>query len=232
MAYYYNTLVLLASIHSDETNKARFSCTDVSGREFSYEGNILRVDNIAKMINDLYDRYSNQMREMCFFGQPMPENLSLSFDINDLVDNLQNTNPGYSFIDDPRNLFHGYHSLYGEWILSDSKRARHFTYINDEKIIWKPWPCFHLLDQMQDMCQHLLLLCLFTASPSSQATEVACQLLRNIPGLIRNLLILFHIVCLVDIQDKTSHKNLRDKYVPHCPTSSVAFLLIYNLAIF
>lgn len=105
MAYCYNALTLLSTIRSDETNEARFSCTDMSGREFSYEGNIIRVDDITKMINDLLDRYLNQMRVNCFFGQPHPETLSLSFNIDDLVDNLQNTQSGYSFIDDPRNPF-------------------------------------------------------------------------------------------------------------------------------
>lgn len=82
------------------------------------------------------------------------------------------------------------------------------------------------------MRELLLLLCIFTAGPSSRASEVARQLLRNVPGSLRNLLILFHTLCLVDIQDKTSHKQLKDKYVPHCPTRSVAQLLIYNLVIF
>jgi hypothetical protein len=58
------------------------------------------------------------------------------------------------------------------------------------------------------------------------------QLLRNVPGSYCNLLILFYVVCLVDIQDKTSHKQLKNKYVPHCPTRNVTILLIHNLVSF
>lgn len=232
MAYYYNSSTLLATIRSDETNEARFTCTDPDGREFSYEGTLIRVDNITKMIKSLYDRYTNQMMMKCFFNHVIPESLSLSLKIEDIVDNLQNTHPGYSFIDDPRNPFLNYRSSYGEWLLSDPERAADFSYIHQNKILWKPAPCFQLLSQMQELREMLLLLCIFTAGPSSRASEVARQLLRNVPGSYRNLLILFHALCLVDIQDKTSHKRLRDKYVPHCPTKSVAGLLIYNLAIF
>ena len=89
-----------------------------------------------------------------------------------------------------------------------------------------------LLQKLQELRQLLLLLCIFSAGPSSWASEVAWQLLCNVPGSYRNLLILFHVVCLVDIQDKTSHKHLRDQYIPHCPTREVATLLVYNLAIF
>lgn len=232
MAYYYHTSALMAYIRSDETNEARFTCTDMLGREFSYEGNILRVDDITKMINDLYARYNNQIRMKCFFGQPVPETLALTFDIRDIVDNLQNTHPGYSFIDDPRNPFISFRSSYGEWLLSDPQRASKYAYNHGEHLIWKPAPCFEFLKQMEEIRELLLLLCIFSAGPSSRATEVARQLLRNLPGSYRNFLILFHTLCLVDIQDKTSHKHLRDKYVPHCPTPSVAILLIYNLAIF
>ena len=229
MSYYYNAVTLLASIRSDKTNEARFSCMDNRGREFTYQGSVIKVDDITKMINDLADRYHTQMRTHSFFGKPVPESLALQVHIDQIVDNLQNTQSGYSFLDDPRNPFQGYRSAYGEWLLSDPERADHFCYIHDDQIIWKSRPCLDILHQMQEMHQILLLLCIFTAGPSSRASEVTCQLLRNVPGSLRNLLVLFHILC---IQDKTSHKHLRDKYVPHCPTDSVSALLVYNLAIF
>jgi diadenosine tetraphosphatase ApaH/serine/threonine PP2A family protein phosphatase len=232
MAYYYNTVALLSSIRSDETNEARFTCTDELGREFSYEGTIIKVSYITKMISDLYDRYRNQMKQHCFFGETIPESLELQLDFGKIVDNLQNTHSGYSFLDDPRNPFLDYRSRYGEWLLSDPERAAQFAYMHDEKIIWKPAPCLSLLKEMQTMRENLLLLCIFSAGPSSRATEVARQLLRNVPGSMHNLLVLFHVVCLVDIQDKTSHKHLRDKYVPHCPSESVTTLLVYNLCVF
>ena len=232
MAYYYNALTLLASIRSDETNEGRFTCTDTLGREFSYEGSLIKLEDITKMIGDLQTRYETLTTVQCFFGLPVPQSLSLPINLRDIVDNLQNTQPGYSFIDDPRNPFQNYRSAYGEWLLSDPERAAKYSYVHDNRLIWKSRPCIDLLKQMQEIRQVLLLLCIFSAGPSSRASEVARQLLRNIPGSYRNLLTLFHVVCLVDIQDKTSHKHLRDKYVPHCPSRTVAELLVYNLAVF
>jgi hypothetical protein len=232
MAYYYNSLALLSAIRSDETNEGRFSCTDERGREFSYEGNLIRVDDISRMIKGLYDRYDHQIKQICFFGGAIPESLVIPFKIQEIVDNLQNTQAGYSFLDDPRNPFHKFRSSYGEWLLSDSDRAANFSYTHDGRLVWLPLPCLDFLREMQDIRQTLLLLCIFSAGPSSRASEVARQLLRNVPGSLRNLLILFHEVCLVDIQDKTTHKHLKDKYIPHCPTRKVAALLVYNLAIF
>ena len=232
MAYYYNVLTLLATIRTDETNEARFTCTDDQGREFSYEGNLIRVDDIRKMIMDICERYAHLERSVCFFGESRPASLTLDINIDKLVDNLQNTQPGYCFVDDPRNPFVSHRSSYGEWLLCDTKRASDFVYVYQDKVIWKPKPCMELLQKLQELRQLLLLLCIFSAGPSSRASEVARQLLRNVPGSYRNLLILFHVVCLVDIQDKTSHKHLRDKYIPHCPTREVATLLVYNLAIF
>jgi hypothetical protein len=232
MAYYYNVLTLLKTIRSDEANEARFTCTDEMGREFSYDGNLIRVSDINNMIRDIQTRYVSLRKKNCFFGESMPEALVVDIDIENIIDNLQNTHPGYSFLDDPRNPFNGYRSKYGEWLLSDPERAAIYVDVYDGKIAWKPKHCLELLAKMQEIRQLLLLLCIFSAGPSSRASEIARQLLRNVPGSLRNLLVLFHVVCLVDIQDKTSHKHLRDKYVPHCPTRAVAMLLIHNLVVF
>lgn len=232
MAYYYNVLTLLACIRSDETNEARFTCTDERGREFSYEGSLIKVNAITTMINDIYHRYTTLVRKFCFFGEPIPHTLSLQVNLEEIVDNLQNTQPGYSFMDDPRNPFLSYRSAYGEWLLSDRERATKYTYIQGDRLLWKPRPSLEFLQNLKELRHLLLLLCIFSAGPSSRASEVARQLFRNLPGSYRNLLCLFHVVCLVDIQDKTSHKHLRDKYVPHCPTRFITKILIYNLAIF
>ena len=232
MAYYYNTAALLTTIRSDEVNSATFSCTDERGREFSYQGNLIRVDDIKKMIQDLQHHYVSLRTTCCYFGESVPPSLFIEFEIEGLVDNLQNTSPGYSFLDDPRNPFEGYRSSYGEWLLSDPECVACFVFVHEGELVWRPKPCLDLLRQMQEIRQLLLLLCIFTAGPSSRASEVARQLLRNVPGSYRNLIILFHAVCLVDIQDKTSHKHLKDKYVPHCPTRPVSSMLVHNLAVF
>ena len=213
-------LTLLAVIRTDETNEASFICTDERGMEFSYRSSLLKVRNITKMINDLHDRYKTLTRTHTFFGEPIPHSLSLLVNIHEIIDNLQNIQPGYSFLDDLHNPFHNYRSAYGEWLLSDPQRASQFAYIHNERLIWKPLPCFTLLRQMEETRLVLLLLCIFSAGPSSRANEVAQQLLHNQPGSSQNLFILFHVICLVDIQDKTSHKRLRDKFVPHCPSVS------------
>ena len=103
MAYYYNTLTLLAVIRTDETNEALFTCTDERGMEFSYRGSLLKDRDITKMINDLHDRYKTLTRTHAFFGEPIPHSLSLLVNIREIIDNLQNIQPGYSFLDDPRN---------------------------------------------------------------------------------------------------------------------------------
>ena len=83
MAYYYNTVVLLATIRGNDINKACFSCTDKRGREFSYEGNLIRVDNITKMIHDIFECYVSHATTHCFFGKEMPLSLHIAFKIED-----------------------------------------------------------------------------------------------------------------------------------------------------
>lgn len=161
MAYYYNVLTLLKTIRSDEANEARFTCTDEMGREFSYDGNLIRVSDITTMIHDLQDRYVSQTKKVCLFGERMPDALTVDVEIEDIIDNLQNTHPGYSFLDDPRNPFNDYRAKYGEWLLSDPERAATYVDVYDGKLAWKPKPCLELLAKMQEIRQLLLLLCIF-----------------------------------------------------------------------
>ena len=57
--------MLLATICAAETIEAQFTCTDDQGWEFSYEGNLIKVDNIRKMIVDLWMLHS--FRAFCMF---------------------------------------------------------------------------------------------------------------------------------------------------------------------
>ncbi|THH06224.1 hypothetical protein EW146_g9677, partial [Bondarzewia mesenterica] len=58
-------------------------------------------------------------------------------------------------------------------------------------------------------------------------------MLRNVSGShVRDLIILYHNLCIVGTIDKTSHQYLRNNFVPHCPTYDISHELICNLALF
>jgi hypothetical protein len=233
MSYLYNTSCLLRTIRDGEENTPTASFTDEAGRELLFEGSLIRLDNFTLMINGLREEYQQIVKAELFFGEPIPAQLQLDFNIRDLAENPRNFSPGFCFLDDPRNPFNNLRTTYGEWLLADATRASRFTYQHNGKLIWKPKPCLDLLGSFQRARNIMLVLVIVACGPSTRATEVATEPLRNISGVeLRSLLILYHTLCLVGIQDKTSHKFLRNSFTPHCPTIAVSTDLIYNLAVF
>ncbi|KAF8956790.1 hypothetical protein BDZ97DRAFT_1925160 [Flammula alnicola] len=231
MAFLFNINSFLGTIRGSEVNEAQFMFNDDSGREVTHFGHSISLDNVKRMIDAVLKSFHESVKENLFFGEEIPSHLIPTFEIEDLVDNLQNRSPGYCFLDDPKNPFLQYRTAYGEWLLSDPQRAAKFVYVHDGKLVWKPVPCQAFLKASAQCILNLMVGIVWSAGPSTRGTEFARQILRNMTGAYRNIMILFRVFCVVAIQDKTSHKRLKDRFVPHAPTREFAKALIIHLAV-
>lgn len=223
---------LLAKIRSSETNSEMYTFTDATFRELTNEGNIIRIDDMKRMIDGEFSSYNTCLIDTIFFGEDIPDDLIPSFEIEDLIDNMQNRSTGYSFVDDDRNNFAKHHFSYGRWLLSDSRRAQEYVYSHDGKLYWKPSGAFNLLKRFEHLRSLLIAPLLASTGPTSRGAEFSRQLYRNTPDAPRNVMILYHVLCIVAIQDKTSHRSMKDRFVPHTPTREWATALITNLVLF
>ncbi|KAF8953005.1 hypothetical protein BDZ97DRAFT_1930113 [Flammula alnicola] len=232
LSFIFNVYRLLATIRSSEANSEAFTFTDVNGREISHEGNLIRIDDIKRMIDGELVPFNEYLKREIFFGEDVAANLLPKFEIEDLVDNIQNHSTGYSFIEDERNGFGKYRFSYGRWLLSDPNRAHRFVYRHNGKLVWRTIPAFDLLKKLEHVRALLSAPLAASTGPTTRATEFARNLFRNSPGATRNVMILYHLLCIVAIQDKTSHRRLKDRFVPHTPTREWAMALIINLVFF
>jgi hypothetical protein len=170
----------------------------------------------------------NLIKEVAFFGEEIPVGIFPTIDISQLIDNQHNRSPGYSFIDDPRNNFDQYRQAYGRWFLSDPKRAEMFVHSDGSNLTWLPGPTQVFLKDMET-CRDLLAAgTVMSGGPSGRATEVARRIFREMTGAERNLRILYHNLCLTDINDKTMFKSMNEKFIPHVPTREYSTALIIN----
>lgn len=233
MAYLYNVNGLLKAIRSADENNPSVNFTDSAGRVMTYEGNTIKLDGFTLIVEGLLEEYRRIVKDEIFFGKPIPEVFTKSIHLHDLVDNTRNVSPGYCFIDDPRNGLDSHATAYAMWLLSDVTRASAYTYVDAERLIWRPQPSFDLLSSFQKARQILLTLSITSAGPTPRSTETARQLLRNITGSeVRQVMILKNVLCVLSIQDKTSHQYLRNHFTPHCPSYDVSEALIVNLVFF
>jgi len=231
MSFAYNATVLLGIIRGNEMNEGAFTFTDSSYREVSHNGKLISVPMVKRMIEGTLTQYTDRIQKIAFFGEEIPTDIFPSIDISKLVDNQQNRSPGYSFIDDPKNGFDQYRQSYGQWFLSDAERAEKFVRWDGKKLVWKSEPTQRFLKDLQECRELLAVGTTLSAGPSARSTEVTRRTLRNVPGAPRSFRILYHNLCLVDIQDKTSHKSNKDLFVPHAPTREWATALILNIVL-
>ncbi|KAF8868612.1 hypothetical protein CPB84DRAFT_1857350 [Gymnopilus junonius] len=231
MAYLYNTCCLLATVRSEEVSPPSFTFTDAFGRQVSYKGDLISLDAVKRMHDGELVGFWNYVQENLFFGEEIPPELVPQYEMEKLVDNLSNMSPGYSFIDDLRNPFQKYCTAYGNWLFSRPARAEKYGFVHDGKIALISDACMGWLEHAEHARNIALPQASTSAGPTERATEFARAQYRNVTGSLRNLRILFHNLCRVSTQDKTSHTKMKDLNIPHPPTREWAHVLIFLLVV-
>lgn len=232
MAYLLNTFWFVSILGADEHGDLVGQFTDDSGRVMTYDGDEIKLDLFNTLLEKLADNFHDILRDEIFFGNEVPDHVDPGFELKDISDNPQNRALGFCFLDHPRNPFGGWKTLYGEWILSDPARAARFTYIHEGRVVWLPGPSLELMAVLDRATDIMALRCVFGAGGSGRATEIAAETLRNKAGCTtRNVLFLYHVLTLMNFNDKTSHKRLKERYIPHAPPASVSYDLVWLLAL-
>jgi hypothetical protein len=232
MSFAYNASCILRVIRQKENNISSFTFTDVLGTELSNRGHIINLGMIKKMVEGQLVKYHQVLQKLFFFGEEIPVHLMPEIEIEKLLDDVQNRSTGYTFVEDPRNGFADHKAAYGLWFLSDQDRKKKYTYHNGAKLVWKPKPAIELIKAFKALDLELAPGLVFSAGPSSRATEFSRMLLREMPGATRNLGLALHNVSLNATTDKTSHQRMLDTFVPHIPTREWALVLLRHLIIF
>ncbi|KAJ7911011.1 hypothetical protein B0H13DRAFT_2328778 [Mycena leptocephala] len=216
MAWLFNHHSSRSIIRANEYTDAGASFMDEHGRELTLDGKLIRLSDFTTLMDNLQTDYEQHVKDEIFFGENLPEQLKLTISLRDIADNPHNRSAGWCFLDHPDNPFHNFQNSYGEWLLSDPERADTFTYI---QLVWRPDPALRLMHAFDLASDKLILRAIFGAGGSGRATDLAAQNLRNRPVCsIRNLQFLYHNLTLLGIQDKTSHKRMKDRYIPHSPS--------------
>ena len=232
MAFIYNVHRVLKSVRADEVSTSKFHFSDETGREVSYENSHIKLSLIRTMHDEENLRYERLVKDMLFFGEEIPVGMFPDLDIENIADNVNNNATGYCFLDDPRNNFSSFRDAYGRWLLSDPDRAEDYVYLCGGELIWKPEASLALLEQMEVVRGVLAPGVSYSTLLQVRGAEFARSLLRNTTGALRNLRIEMHLLAYVAIQDKTSHKHLKERYIPHPITREWATSLIIYLVIF
>ena len=91
--------------------------------EMIFDGCPISTSSFRNMYQKLANDTEQMMHEQVLLGLEIPD---LHHDF--ICDELNNTEPGYSFISDMRNRFHHHHHFLSSAMLDDKKFGNHFSY--------------------------------------------------------------------------------------------------------
>ncbi|TCD60111.1 hypothetical protein EIP91_010708 [Steccherinum ochraceum] len=231
-AFLFNSVKVLKIMRDADSNLSDFEWTSDLFDELTYRGNLVTFKGIQDSINSQVVAYIQLLSINLFYSEAIPEDMSWTSPVSDLVDDLSSTMTKYSFVDDPRNGFAQYKFKYGTWLLSDPGRREYFLVPHPTKLIWKPKSLLKWLEGYEVIQMALAVLLILSAGPSPRATEFCRFLLRERLGCRRNATIGFKNVSLDSTGDKTSVRHRLQLRVPHIATLEVQRLLLQNLACF
>lgn len=204
----------------------KFNAPDAVGDSAIFGHRILRLHHIHQLTQDLIGDIEAKMDKLLFANKDF--NIARDEFIHD---DPRSRTPGWGFLDDHRNSWHGKKTVV-QHIVETPELFERFIYVDkDGKYIWKPAECYEYMADVYDLQMSLFFVKLLTEGGVPRITELLAQLLRNISGgSVRNILVLFGILTARGSFNKTSHITHEDKCMVRIPLPFAGRLYVRFLA--
>ena len=198
-------------------------------RKMLYMGHPIDMDDFGKACSQMEQDMVNIWEKDVLLG------FKLRIKYDNLVDNISNTENGYSLFSDPRNTcFQEASTLLHDAIINDpiqySKFVKGYTY--DGQPIWNNMALRKWLINYAKFEELVLTKAELTAGSSSRGTEINCLVWKNTcvrPS--RGLFMMGKYLAYLCRYHKGSAISLRDKTIPHAFDAHTSDMIIQHLAI-
>jgi hypothetical protein len=206
-----------------------FTALDFSGTNIFVNGQLLYLQDIKCLIEKIVENAKVQLKRLLF-------NIDLvdvdTWDPGLVYEEPRNRRVGHSCFSDPRNLLQHKETLL-EAILThpDLKGLFHFVDPSSH-IAWKAGPCLAYIDDCHKL--EMLLFCgthLSYGEPA-RGSELASHLINNVTGgSLRNVFVMFQLLCLMGTYGKTGHLMERDIVIMRVPLPEIGRLWLLYLSL-
>jgi len=198
-------------------------------RVMLYLGHVVRMDDFGKAFSQMEQDMGKIWEEDILMGFP------LKIKYNHLVDNISDTEVGYSLFSDPRNTcFQDASTLLHSAIIKDPIQRAQFIkgYTYDNQPIWNNMALRKWLIQYAKFEELVLTKAEVTAGSSARGTEINCLTWKNTrvrPS--RGLFIMGKHLAYLCQYHKGSSITQKDKTIPHAFDAHTSDMIIQHLAI-
>jgi len=198
-------------------------------RVMLYLGHLVKMDDFEKAFSQMELDITHLWEQDILLG------FKLEIKYNHLVDNISNTDVGYSLFSDIRNAcFHNASSLLHSAIVQDPIQCAKFIkgFTSDGQPIWNNMALRKWLINYAKFEELVLTKAELTAGSSSRGTEINCLVWKNThvrPS--RGLFMMGKYLAYLCQYHKGSSITLRDKTIPHAFDAHTSDIIIQHLAI-
>lgn len=194
-----------------------------------YLGHPVKMDDFGQVFSQMEQDMVKIWEQDVLLG------FKLSIQYDNLVDNISNTEVGYSLFSDPRNTcFQDASTLLHSAIIKDPVQYTKFIkgYTSDGQPIWNNMALRKWLINYAKFEELLLTKAELTAGSSSRGTEINCLVWKNTrvrPS--RGLFMMGKYLAYLCQYHKGSSITLQDKMIPHAFDAHTSDMIIQHLAI-
>lgn len=204
---------------------------DVAGESLSFDGHPVIMEDFRNLYRRLLEETTTLLFDKILLGLDIPELFPKGAQI---YDNLSDTTPGYSFINDPRNTFAQHRHFLLKAMVNFKVSGDRFVFPGHCNQDGPMWNMSGLLSWEKDVEKCLgclfLLLHLGYGQPA-RGTELSILRWVNTPLHLRNFFFTSGFLNVVFVYNKTQSISEKQRLINRCPPGRVGELFIIWLAL-
>ncbi|KAJ6514453.1 hypothetical protein C8R47DRAFT_962093, partial [Mycena vitilis] len=185
-----------------------------------FKGNRINLTQIEAIFTNIEDQLVDLWENKVCLGE------SVHVKCTEFADDLTNTNPGYSFINDPQNPFSALRNAFVDAIMANPELKKMFCTQESNYTTLNLGFCRTWLADLAKFEGLLMLMVDMLGGAPPRGTELVSMLAQNTALRLRNLAGLGAFVAIIRQYDKTSNITQCDRLIPHSVHAVAADLIV------
>jgi superfamily II DNA helicase RecQ len=220
----------LTTLIANTTSMPRITWNDNAGEEMVFDGYLITTTSFRVMYQKLLSDTREILLNKVLLGLELPD-----LHHEHIHDELNNSEPGYSFISDKRNKFHNHRNFLITAMLEDGRHTGRFhnPQLTNESssVVWKMAAIREWMKTCQNCIGNLFALAHYGSGQPARGTELATFGPENTTTQRRSVYSYRGFINLVAMYNKTQARSQRPRVIGRSLPPEVAELYVYWLAL-
>ncbi|TFY55961.1 hypothetical protein EVJ58_g7926 [Rhodofomes roseus] len=224
---------ILKSQDSLDQMMPSFQFKDLEQTTILYQDIEFSHTSVAVTVRGALAEYDTLLASKLLFGLPKDHPaFHMPNDISSLLDQPQNFDPGFCFLDDPRNNLAHLRTALLRLLVEEPRLSGRFHYVQGTQFVFRAHTCRQWLEDAHDAERRLCTCIHLSSGQPPRGAELASVTYRNIAGgSARGIYTMHGFLVMLTGYWKCADLTGRDKLIARVPSPDVAQRLLFHLAV-